>query len=313
MTSSRSFRTILLALTAGALGAVGCVITVGEVDCSECNADVDPDPLCHSEFNEASGQCECDDGYDWENPNATDDFECERVDSKPGTGDCGTDPNTTTNANGDCVCVAGFDWCSSDPADLTCCGSNDTENATTVDPSETTDTDATDTDTTDTDVTDTDTSDTQADTSTGGDTGPADLPTCDGTLEGQTACTNNGDVSGVEDGVAYLCEGGEWTAVDMDEICVFDGDDFAYGCYFNDNDEVAYFCGSGPGTDCTDADDSCSSETLLQSCLFGKLTDVDCEQFCTGKEAKIQTDFGTCDSESLTCCCFDEGDEGNCQ
>ncbi|MBV1860015.1 MAG: hypothetical protein KUG77_16500, partial [Nannocystaceae bacterium] len=71
--------------------------------------------------------------------------------------------------------------------------------------------------------------------------------------------------------------------------------------------------GLGPGTDCSDADDNCSSDTLLQSCLFGKLTNVDCEDFCTGKEAKVQTDFGTCEAKSLTCCCFDEGDEGNCQ
>lgn len=313
MTSSRTFRTILLALTAGALGALGCVITVGEVDCSECSADVDPDPLCHSEFNSASGQCECDNGYVWENPNDPNDFECEREESKPGTGDCGTDPNTTTNANGDCVCTSGFEWCSDDPDDLTCCGSNDTENPTNATTEDTSDDTEGETDPgTDTEG-DTDSSDTQADTGTGGGTGPADLPTCDDTLEGQTACTNNGDVSGVEDGEAFLCQGGEWTAVDMDAECQFAGDDFAYGCYINDSDEVEYFCGVGPGTDCTDADDACSSETLLQSCLFGKLTDVDCEQFCTGDKAKVQTDFGTCDADALSCCCFDEGDEGNCQ
>ena len=58
--------------------------------------------------------------------------------------------------------------------------------------------------------------DTQADTGSGGETGPADLPPCDATLEGQTACTNNGGVDGVENGEAYLCQGGEWGAVDMD-------------------------------------------------------------------------------------------------
>ncbi len=306
MTSSRSFRTILLALTAGALGAICCVITVGEVDCSECNADVDPDPLCHSSYNAASGQCECDPGYVFES-NAANDFECEREESKPGTGDCGTDPNTATDANGNCICTAGFEWCSADPADLTCCASGDTDpdptNGTTVDPSETTGDTEGDTETE---------GDTQADTGTGG-TGPADLPTCDDTLEGQTACTNNGDISSVDDGEAYLCSGGEWTAVDMDGECQFVGDDFAYGCYINESDEVEYFCGVGPGTDCTDAEDNCSSDTVLQSCLFGKLTDVDCQEFCTGKEAKVQTDFGECNAEDFTCCCFDEGDEGNCQ
>lgn len=313
MTSSRTFRTILLALTAGALGAIGCVITVGEVDCSECSADVDPDPLCHAEYNPNTGACQCEDGYVWENPNASNDFECEREDGRPATGDCGSDPNHSTNASGQCVCTNGTVFCDPDPdsPDLSCCGSADTENATTVDPSDTNDTDP-DSDSDDTDA-DTDTSDTQADTGTGGDTGPAELPTCDDTLENQTACTNNGDVTGVEDGEAYLCQGGEWTAVDMDGECQFAGDDFAYGCYINESDEVEYFCGVGPGTDCTDADDSCNSDTLLQSCLFGKLTDVNCEEFCTGDEAKVQTDFGTCDAKSLSCCCFDEGDEGNCQ
>ena len=46
---------------------------------------------------------------------------------------------------------------------------------------------------------------------------------------------------------------------------------------------------------------------------IGKLTNVDCEEHCTGKGAKVQTDFGTCEAKSLICCCFDEGDEGNCQ
>ena len=308
MTSSRSFRTILLALTAGALGAIGCVITVGEVDCSECSADVDPDPLCHSEFNTNTGLCECDDGYVFES-NASNNFKCEREESKPGTGDCGTDPNTTTNASGDCICTAGYEWCSSDPDDLTCCASGDTDpdpsvGSTSVDPTETTgDTDS------DTDATETDT----AADSTSGETGPADLPTCDDTLEGQTACTNNGGIDSVEDGEAYLCQSGEWVEVDMNAECEFVGNDFAYGCYINDSDEVEYFCGDGPGTDCTDNDDACNSDTVLQSCLFGKLTNVDCEEFCTGEKAKVQTDFGECNADDLACCCFDEGDEGNCQ
>src|SRR5690606_6296906 len=135
--------------------------------------------------------------------------------------------------------------------------------------------------------------DTQADTGSGGETGPAELPPCDATLEGQTACTNNGGIDGVEDGEAYFCQGGEWNEVDMDAECVLVGQDFAYGCYFNASDQVEYFCAAGPGTPCTGADETCSTDTLLQSCLFGKLTDVDCQAFCTGKQAKIQTDFGT--------------------
>ncbi len=310
MISTRSFRTILLALTAGALGAVGCVITVGEVDCSECSASVDPDPLCHSEFNPSTGACECDEGYVFES-NDPNDFECEREDPKPGTGDCGTDPNTSTNANGDCICVNGTEWCSDDPNDLTCCnpaGGTDTDP--TTDPTvASTETEGEETGT----GSDTDDTDTAADSSTGGGTGPAELPPCTADLEGQAACTNNGGLKSSEGGEAFLCQSGEWSAIDMNAECEFNGDDFAYGCFINDADEVDYFCGQGPGTDCTDADDNCSSTTVLQSCLFGKLTNVDCEEQCTGKMAKVQTDFGECDAETLLCCCFDEGDEGNCQ
>lgn len=311
MTSSRSFRTILLALSVGALGAVGCVLTVGAPDCTRCDAGQEPDPLCHSEYDATNDVCVCDEGYVFESsdPAGNNNFECERSDSKPPTGDCGSDPNNATDANGQCVCVDGWQFCTADPDDFSCCpdggtGSTDPTNATTESTTGGTDTDVTDTDATDTD--------TAADSSSGG-TGPADLPECTGDLENQTACTNNGGVDGVEGGEAFLCQGGEWTAIDMDAECVFIGDDFAYGCYINDSDEVEYFCGQGPGTDCSNDDDNCSSDTVLQSCLFGKLTNVDCEEFCTGKEAKVQTDFGTCEAKSLTCCCFDEGDEGNCQ
>jgi hypothetical protein len=308
MTSTRSFRTILLALTAGALGAVGCVITVGEVDCSECSATAEPDPLCHSSFNEATNACECDPGYVFESQDPND-FECEREGPKPGTGDCGTDPNTSTNAAGDCICTAGYAWCSNDPDDLTCCATGDTDTnaeGSTVDPS-TSGSGETGS------GTDAETGIDTDESTTGNGTGPAELPECTAELEGQTACTNNGGVDSVEGSEAFLCQGGEWIPVDMNAECEFAGNNFAYGCYFNDSDEVEYFCGDGPGTDCTNDDDACSTETVLQSCLFGKLTDVDCDAFCTGDKAKVQTDFGTCDAKDLACCCFDEGDEGNCQ
>lgn len=313
MTSPRSFRTILLALSVGALGAIGCVITVGAPDCTRCDSGQEPDALCHSEYDAANDVCVCDDGYVFEssNPAGNSNFECERTDSKPGTGDCGSDPNNATDAAGQCVCVEGWQFCTSDPNDYACCpdgGTGDPTNATTD--SATTTTSGTDTDGTTTDATDTDPS---ADSSSGGDTGPATLPPCTPELEGQFACTNNGGVDTVEDGESYRCESGEWIANDMDAECTPEGEDFAYGCYINDKDVVDHFCGSGPGTDCTNDDDTCSTETLLQSCLFGKLTDVDCEEFCTGNDAKIQTDFGSCDAKSLTCCCFDDGDENNCQ
>ncbi len=313
MTSSRSFRTILLALSVGALGAIGCVITVGAPDCTRCDAGQEPDPLCHSEYDASNDVCVCDAGYVFESsdPAGNSNFECERTDSKPPTGECGSDPNNSTDAAGQCVCVDGWQFCTADPDDYSCCpdggtGNTDPTNATTESTTGGTDTDVTDTDATDTDP--------SADASTGGGTGPADLPPCDATTDNTFACTNNGGVEGVEDGEQYVCADGEWTQIDLDQGCLDDGQgDFSYGCYIDKNDDVANFCGDGPGTDCSDADDNCSSETLLQSCLFGKLTNVDCEDFCTGKDAKVQTDLGTCEAKTLSCCCFDEGDEGNCQ
>lgn len=312
MTSSRSFRTILLALSVGALGAVGCVLTVGAPDCTRCDAGQQPDSLCHSTYDAANDVCNCDAGYVFENsdPAGNSDYECERTDSKPPTSECGSDPNNATDAAGQCVCVEGWQFCSDDETDYSCCPeSGDTD----TDPTNAT-TETSTTGETDTDVTDTDDTDSSADT-TGGGTGPASLPECTADLEANSpfACTNNGGIDSVEGGESFRCAAGEWIPLDMDAECTLLGEDFAYGCYINDSDEVDHFCGVGPGTDCVDADDNCASETLLQSCLFGKLTNIDTEEFCTGKGAKIQTDFGTCDAKTLEPCCFDEGDEGNCQ
>lgn len=299
MTSATSFRSILLALSVGALGTLGCVLTVGEVDCSTC----DNDPLCHSEFN-SDGDCVCEDGYTWEDEDASNNFECDREDPKPGTGDCGTDPNAGMNAAGDCICLGGTSWCSNDPSDLTCCdmtgGSGPVPDPTTGEPNET--------DPGETDPGETDDPTTGADSTGGNDTNnPADLPECTAELENAAACTNNGDASSVEGSEAFLCQGGEWSPIDMDAECEFAGSDFAYGCYFNDADEVAYECGDGPGTDCTDADDACDGDVNLSTCLFGKLTTIDCFEFCTGDEAKVQCDEGVCDGKSLSCFCSDEG------
>ena len=105
--------------TGGASGAD----STGEFvpDCSMCSAETDPDPLCHSEFNPANGTCECDAGYEWENPSDPNDFTCvQSEDEEPSA--CGAEgSNSTTNANGDCVCVEGYEWCTTDPDDLTCC------------------------------------------------------------------------------------------------------------------------------------------------------------------------------------------------
>lgn len=45
-------------------------------DCTMCNTETDPDPLCHSSFDATSGACECDAGFEWEDPNDVSDFTC---------------------------------------------------------------------------------------------------------------------------------------------------------------------------------------------------------------------------------------------
>ena len=109
--------------TSGTTGRASGAESTGEFvpDCTMCSAEVDPDPLCHSSFNAANGTCECDPGYEWENPTDPNDFSCVQIeDEKPSA--CGAEgSNSTTNANGDCVCVEGYEWCTTDPDDLTCC------------------------------------------------------------------------------------------------------------------------------------------------------------------------------------------------
>lgn len=90
-----------------------------EPDCSMCNANVDPDPLCHSAFNPATGACECDAGYEYETTDP-DDFTCILIGGGSGGADC-EDPNSSTDVNGNCVCNEGYEWCSDDPTDLSCC------------------------------------------------------------------------------------------------------------------------------------------------------------------------------------------------
>ena len=99
-------------------GSSGVVSGTGdfEPDCSMCNAEVDPDPLCHSGYDPKLDECVCDPGYVFES--GSDDFTCV-VDSGPD--DCGDDPNVIVLPRGGCMCAEGYDWCSTEPDDLTCC------------------------------------------------------------------------------------------------------------------------------------------------------------------------------------------------
>lgn len=109
--------------TSGTTGDASGAGSSGEFvpDCTMCSADTDPDPLCNSSFNAANGTCECDAGYEWENPADPNDFTCVQADEeKPSA--CGAPgSNSMTDVDGNCTCVEGFDWCTTDPNDLTCC------------------------------------------------------------------------------------------------------------------------------------------------------------------------------------------------
>ena len=84
------------------------------LDCSQCNARLDPDPGCHSAFDPASWTCDCDPGYVYATDDL-DDFTC-----VPGRY-CGADPNVEPYGGGRCICAEGYRWCSPDPEDLSCC------------------------------------------------------------------------------------------------------------------------------------------------------------------------------------------------
>ena len=107
-----------LGSTSGPVESTGDESSSGgfEPDCSMCNAQVAPNPACHSAFNASSGTCDCEAGYVYETADL-DDFTCVPGDF------CGSDPNVELSGSGRCTCADGYVWCSADPADLTCCAS----------------------------------------------------------------------------------------------------------------------------------------------------------------------------------------------
>lgn len=109
--------------TSGTTGDGSGADSTGEFvpDCTMCNTDADPDPLCHSSFNAANGTCECDAGYEWENPTDPNDFACVQIEEEEPSACGAPGSNSTTDANGDCTCIEGYEWCTTDPSDLTCC------------------------------------------------------------------------------------------------------------------------------------------------------------------------------------------------
>lgn len=82
-----------------------------------------PDALCHSEYDAAADVCVCDPGYIFvsSDPAGDSNFECERTDVEPPNGECGSDPNNEVDENGNCICVEGWTFCTPDPDDFSCC------------------------------------------------------------------------------------------------------------------------------------------------------------------------------------------------
>lgn len=314
MNSTNAFRSILLALTLGGVAAAGCVITVGPLDCSEC----DSEALCHNHTGgdingDGEADCFCDAGYTWAEPSDPNDFECDRIPPKPDENNCIEDNSNVQN--GECFCNDGFVWCSDAPSDLTCCvdesqdSVGDTDNPT-GDPSVTEgETEPTSTSSETDSPTSTGTG-SQTETGVDPDTGSggSELPECNEQTNNMFACTNDNPET-PQNGAGFLCTDGTWTELDADAECQSSGFDFAYGCAIvNEGDPAEFVCGDGPGTDCTSDEDACVDATSLNFCLYGRLSTANCEAFCQDPNNKTTFDTGFC--EDAICECCDEGDEG---
>jgi len=299
MTMSPSLRQFLfftLCFGGAGLGIFqGCEISIGTVDCSVCESD----PACHNHVG-PNDQCLCDVGYTRESPSDESNLRCERIPSKGGDNACNED-NTVFLEPDQCICRAGYDWCNPDDIDdLTCCLDN-TQAGGETDPGD----------------------DAASDSDTGSSESGSMLPPpeppddslCTPEVEGGLFCSNE-DPDVIEGTLLWKCVSGAW--IEDDETgqseCEFLGEDFSYGCVAEPGvEEVTFFCGSGPGTDCTDADTTCSDGDLLHSCQYGKLTEVSCTAICRGEEESELTEFtefGECVEGGCTCC--DELVDGVC-
>jgi len=85
MSKLSPFQKLLWTASLGGLAAVGlgvgCVITVGPQDCSECG-----NTGCNSQ--QVGDQCLCDAGYEFANDDPND-FDCDRIPGKGGDANCG--------------------------------------------------------------------------------------------------------------------------------------------------------------------------------------------------------------------------------
>ncbi|MCA9705892.1 MAG: hypothetical protein KDK70_08605 [Myxococcales bacterium] len=298
---------LLWTATLGGLATVGlglgCVITVGPLDCSECG-----NTGCNSQ--QVGDKCLCDPGYEFANDDPND-FDCDRIPPKGGDANCGGESNV--HLEGDvCVCDNGFNWCNpNDLDDLSCCP-DDNQATSGVGTSDDTGTEE-----------GTESADTTAD-ETGDPPGmceQVDAPwngvepdAGDCTEDGLVFCSNN-DQEGPAGSRYWECLGGEWveSTTAGNESCQFDGFEFAYGCV-DDGASVNFVCGVGPGTACSGPEcDACAGDDVIEFCADGKLGSDSCSRICTEDGIDgITFDTGICVSDGgvADCFCCDEGDEG---
>jgi hypothetical protein len=317
MTSPAYRITLFKSAIGGLLGlGLGCVITSGgagtdECDCIACNS--------HMEQTDENGDgalnCVCDQGYQWEEPNDPNNFDCEPAPPKPGSpSDCVEDYHVQVGDQ--CYCVSGFEWCNpSSNDDLTCCESSGGSGG----PGPGDDGSGDDGG-----------SETVGDPTVGDETGGTGvcsedpppfigfepLPEeCTAEVEGGFFCTNTQE-QGPAGSTLYTCMGGRWveTPEQLDADCEFEGAQFAHGCVDTPEGYMPV-CGDGPGTFCDgEGCNECADDDVLNTCEYGnKLEATSCATFC--QEVGIdgitfETGFCDADDQGPFCSCCDSGDEG---
>ncbi len=311
MSMLNPFQKLLWTVALGGLAGLGlgCVISVGPLDCSECG-----NTGCNSQ--QIGDSCLCDAGYEWADDDP-ENYDCDRIPGKGGDANCGGETNIHLEGEV-CVCDAGYNWCNpADLNDLSCC--EDDMQAPSM-----TDGDPTDGGSATDGETEGETEDESADTTAGNpDTcEEIDAPwngiepePADCTEDGLVYCSNN-DGEGPAGSRYWECAGGSWVEnlTAGDENCQFDGFDFAYGCV-DDGASVTFVCGTGPGTPCSGPEcNGCADDDAIQFCSDGKLGADSCFRICTedGDAEGITYDFGSCvdGGSGAECACCDEGEEG---
>lgn len=306
MSTFSPFKKLLWTATLGGLASLslglGCVITVGPLDCSECG-----NTGCNSQ--QIGNECFCDPGHEFANSDP-ENFECDRIQGKGGDANCNGEPNTYVVGD-NCFCEDGYNWCSSDVNDLSCCEDDmqapGTGGSGPDDPTE-----GTTGDTADETADETGEPDTCMEVEAPGngvEPNPADC-----TETGLVFCSNN-DQEGPAGSRFWECVDGAWVENPdfLLQDCQASNFDFAYGCVDN-GVEVEPVCGLGPGTPCSGPEcDTCVDDDQIEFCADGKLGADSCSRICNEDGVDgITFDTGICMSGDGTtdCFCCDAGDEG---